>query len=82
MAEPESPLLSQLRTLDDLKRFVEQVIHDAPAKPQVALGLVSDNAANGIVLLDTQTPPHYWRVTASNTGVLTTTDLGTGRPSV
>ena len=41
---------------------------------------VSDDAAQGVVLRDTQGTPHYWRVTVSNTGVLTTTDLGTTRP--
>lgn len=43
--------------------------------------LVSDVAAGGVVLKDTQATPHYWRVTVSNTGVLTTADLGTTRPT-
>ncbi len=41
---------------------------------------VSDDATKGVVLKDTQGTPHYWRVTVSNTGVLTTADLGVTRP--
>jgi len=39
-----------------------------------------DAAAEGFILKDTQATPHYWRVTVSNTGVLTTTDIGTTLP--
>lgn len=34
------------------------------------------NAANGIILRDTQASPHKWRVTVSTLGILTVTDLG------
>jgi len=42
--------------------------------------LIIDLATKGLVLKDTQATPHYWRVTISTTGVLTTTDLGTTKP--
>jgi hypothetical protein len=42
---------------------------------------VSDTAAAGIVLKDTQGTPHFWRVTVSNAGALVITDLGTTRPT-
>lgn len=41
---------------------------------------VSDDATKGVVLKDAQATPHYWRVTVDNSGVLTTTDVGTTRP--
>ncbi len=42
--------------------------------------VVIDLATKGLVLKDTQATPHYWRVTISTVGVLTTTDLGTTKP--
>jgi len=42
--------------------------------------LIVDLATKGLVLKDTQGTPHYWRVTISTLGVLTTTDLGTTKP--
>jgi hypothetical protein len=42
--------------------------------------VVIDLATKGLVLKDTQGTPHYWRVTISTTGVLTTADLGTTKP--
>lgn len=42
--------------------------------------IIVDLATKGLVLKDTQGTPHYWRITVSTTGVLTTTDLGTGKP--
>jgi hypothetical protein len=42
--------------------------------------VVIDLATKGLVLKDTQGTPHYWRVTISTLGVLTTTDLGTTKP--
>jgi len=42
--------------------------------------LIITDAAKGIVLIDTQVPPHYWRITVDNTGTLVTTDLGTTYP--
>jgi len=42
--------------------------------------LIIDLATKGLVLKDTQGTPHYWRVTISTLGVLTTTDLGTTKP--
>lgn len=42
--------------------------------------VIIDLATKGLVLKDTQGTPHYWRVTVSTLGVLTTSDLGTGLP--
>lgn len=42
--------------------------------------LIVDLATKGLVLKDTQATPHYWRVTITTLGVLTTTDLGTTKP--
>lgn len=42
--------------------------------------LIVDLAAKGLVLKDTQGTPHYWRVSITTLGVLTTTDLGTTKP--
>jgi hypothetical protein len=42
--------------------------------------IVIDLATKGLVLKDTQATPHYWRVTISTLGVLTTADLGTAKP--
>jgi hypothetical protein len=41
--------------------------------------MYSDDAAQGLVLKDTAN--HYWRVTVSTAGVLTTADLGTTKPT-
>jgi len=42
--------------------------------------VIIDLATKGLVLKDTQGTPHYWRVTISTLGVLTTADLGTTKP--
>lgn len=42
--------------------------------------IIVDLATKGLVLKDTQGTPHYWRVTVSTLGVLTTADLGTTKP--
>jgi hypothetical protein len=42
--------------------------------------IIVDLATKGLVLKDTQVTPHYWRLTVTTLGVLTTTDLGTGKP--
>ena len=42
--------------------------------------LIIDLATKGLVLKDTAGTPHYWRVSISTLGVLTTTDLGTTKP--
>ncbi len=42
--------------------------------------IIVDLATKGLVLKDTQGTPHYWRVSVSILGVLTTTDLGTSKP--
>lgn len=39
--------------------------------------IVIDLATKGLVLKDTQDPPHYWRLTVDTSGTLVTTDLGT-----
>lgn len=42
--------------------------------------LIIDTDLKGLVLKDNAGTPHYWRVTISSAGVLTTTDLGTTKP--
>ena len=42
--------------------------------------IIVDLATKGLVLKDTAGTPHYWRVTISTLGILTTTDLGTTKP--
>lgn len=42
--------------------------------------LIVDDSPRGLVLKDTQGTPHYWRVTVSTLGALTTADLGTSPP--
>lgn len=42
--------------------------------------VIIDLASKGLVLKDTQSPAHYWRVTISTLGALVTTDLGTDKP--
>lgn len=42
--------------------------------------LVVLDSAKGLVLKDTQSPPHYWRIKVNTSGVLTSTDLGTTAP--
>jgi len=42
--------------------------------------IIIDLATKGLVLKDTQATPHYWRVTITTLGVLTTSDLGTTKP--
>jgi hypothetical protein len=37
---------------------------------------IRNNGANGLCLIDNQATPRKWRVTVSNLGILTTTDLG------
>lgn len=41
---------------------------------------VITDSAKGFVLKDTQGTPHYWRITVSNLGALSTADLGTTAP--
>ena len=42
--------------------------------------VIIDLASSGLVLKDTQSPAHYWRVTVSNAGALVITDIGTSKP--
>lgn len=42
--------------------------------------IIIDLATKGLVLKDTQATPHYWRITITTLGVLTTSDLGTTKP--
>jgi hypothetical protein len=42
--------------------------------------LIVDLATKGLVLKDTQGTPHYWRVTITTLGALSTADLGTSKP--
>jgi hypothetical protein len=53
----------------------------SPTKNSLFFGDVAAmNAANGLVLKDTQGTPHYWRITVTTLGVLTVTDIGTTYP--
>ena len=60
-------------------RFFEDVVREVTSRVMTT-DLVIDTATRGLVLKDTQSPPHYWRVTVDNTGALVTTDAGTVRP--
>ena len=42
--------------------------------------IIIDLATKGLVLKDTASPAHYWRVSVSVAGALTTSDLGTTKP--
>jgi len=42
--------------------------------------LIVNEAAKGLVLKDAAAPAHYWRVTITTLGVLSTADLGTSPP--
>lgn len=42
--------------------------------------VIIDLATKGLVMKDAQGTPHYWRLSVSTLGVLTTTDLGTSKP--
>lgn len=42
--------------------------------------LIVDTDLKGVVLKDNAGTPHYWRISVSSTGVLSTTDLGTTKP--
>ena len=79
-------------TIDDLSTHylaggaVEMVVLALIAAQKAGIHLEFDRACaidlatKGLVLKDTQGTPHYWRVTVSTSGVLTTTDLGTTSP--
>jgi hypothetical protein len=56
---------------------VQTISTTAVTTPQ---DFVVTNSAKGLVLKDTQGTPHYWRVTVSTLGILTTTDIGTTAP--
>lgn len=42
--------------------------------------VIVDDSANGLVLKDAAGTPHYWRLSVSTLGVLSTADLGTSPP--
>ena len=42
--------------------------------------VIVNSSAKGLVLKDTQGTPHYWRVSVSVLGVLSTADLGVSKP--
>lgn len=79
---PESPLLpfgmdASLRyALESWMRQVAVAIN----KIDTVNDVVIDLSTKGLVLKDTQSPAHYWRVTVSTLGALVVTDLGTGKP--
>ena len=63
------------------------VCNSTPSYPLHVTGIIAassdvyvSDSAKGIVLKDTAGTPHYWRVTVSTLGVLTTADLGTSPP--
>jgi hypothetical protein len=66
--------------------FIERVVPTSNKLVHVgaaaggATGLWVDTTTPGLILKDSQGTPHYWRVTISNLGVLTSTDLGTSLP--
>ena len=43
--------------------------------------IVVEDASRGIILKDGGATPHYWRITVSTSGVLSTTDLGISLPA-
>ena len=66
--------LLTVRTTDASKTDTGTVASILPSGAWLA-----DAATNGVILKDTN--GHYWRVTISIAGALTTTDLGTTRPT-
>jgi hypothetical protein len=42
--------------------------------------IIIDDEGCGLILKDNASPAHYWRVTVSSLGILTTTDIGTTPP--
>lgn len=63
---------------DALPSYLEQLIA-VLARPSGTAAI--DDTGTGVVLRDNAGTPHYWRVSVSSAGVLSTTDLGTARPA-
>ena len=53
-------------------------VYDAFRNPQTEGDLIIDSSSRGLVLKDTS--DHYWRITVSTSGTVTSTDLGTTKP--
>lgn len=66
--------------------ITENLLDEAALDDLIVTGIdssgdvVIDSSIEGVVLKDSQSPPHYWRITVSVLGVLTTTDLGVIKP--
>lgn len=69
----------RVETSHEYQRFFEDVVRSVTSRI-LTTDLVIDVATSGLVMKDTQSPPHYWRLTVDNTGALVTTDIGTTRP--
>lgn len=65
-------------TSDDILTALNSSYNDISAV--LSSGAFLSNVATAGVVLKSP-DGHYWRITVSNAGALTTTDLGTGRPS-
>lgn len=61
-------------------RLVDSFLTKTSTITKTTADFAFDNATKGVILKDTQGTPHYWRVTVSTLGVLTTSDLGTTLP--
>jgi hypothetical protein len=85
MKLPEQPQFTQatfLQSMYDLIPKICKAFNRLETHGLDTVGvIVIDTAATGVVFKDTQGTPHYWRLTVDNTGTLTTTDLGTVKPS-
>lgn len=78
----ESPLLPQ-DTAPSLRYALSKWMREVAIKLNrydTTNDVIIDFASKGLVLKDTQSPAHYWRVTVSTLGALVVTDLGTGKP--
>lgn len=82
---PADPRYAE-RKLTDLFRDIAALLNPTTNGERTLLGvdtsddLVIDMATSGLVLKDTQSPAHYWRITIDTTGALVSTDLGTTKP--
>lgn len=63
---------------DSLPSYLESLISNLDRPVGTA---AIDDTGSGLILRDNAGTPHYWRVSVSSGGVLSTTDLGTARPA-
>lgn len=74
----ETPLLPA-DTPQDLKIALSKWMREAALRiNNDTSDVVIDLSTHGVVLKDSNA--HYWRLTVNTSGVLVTTDLGTGKP--